>query len=229
MKMPDLQLLTGEAEINIGELDSFGSKLKPGPELYFELMNHNARVIKQCLHAGTAAETSDTEEKLGQTSRIGGKFLLLNHNGELVTEKEFLGKYQLLYFGYTFCPDVCPTTLQVLSVAMNLLGPKADLIQPYFITLDPERDTVQVMQRYVDFFNINLIGLTGSRSMTDRVAKQFNVKFEKVAAEGADPDLYILDHTASLFLMAPDGRFITKFAYGISAQQIVEKINQYIP
>jgi len=229
IKMPDLQLLTGGGEVNIGELDSFGSRLKSGPELYFELMDHNSSVIKRCLHYGTSTETPGRVEEFDPSIKIGGKFLLLDHNGKLVTEKDFLGKYQMLYFGYTFCPDVCPTTLQVMSVALDSLGPKADMIQPYFITLDPERDTVQVMNRYINFFKIDLIGLTGSRSMTDRVAKQFRVRFEKVVEEGMDPGLYILDHTASVFLMAPDGRFITKFAYGISAKQMVEKINQHIP
>jgi len=155
--------------------------------------------------------------------------MLMDHNGKLVTEKDLQGKYQIIIFGYTFCPDVCPTSLQALTLALSRLGDKAQMIQPYFITVDPERDTVQVMHRYVGYFHDGLIGLTGSKSMIERVAKQFNVKYEKVLEPGMEPNMYIMDHTASAFLMAPDGSFITKFAYGISPQQLVEKINQYLP
>jgi len=88
---------------------------------------------------------------------------------------------------------------------------------------------VQVIRRYVGYFNNGLIGLTGSKGMIERVAKQFNVRYEKVLEPGMEPDMYIMDHTASAYLMAPDGSFITKFAYGISSQQLVEKINQYVP
>lgn len=232
MAMPDLPLLMGGAKVNIGKLDSFGSRFTPGPELYFELMDYNTDVTKKCLHRGDLAEldvAAAEEEYIPITSKIRGRFLMVDHNGGLVTETDMLGKYQLIYFGYTFCPDVCPTSLQVLSVALEKLGEKAKKIQPYFITIDPDRDTVKVMKAYVQYFDKSLIGLIGSKSMTERVAKQFRVRYEKVVEEGADPDMYIMDHTASLFLMAPDGSFITKLAYGISADQIVEKINQYIP
>lgn len=232
MAMPDLPILMGDAEVNIGELDSFGSRFKPGPELYFELMNYNTDVTKKCLHRGNLAElglAAAEDEYIPITSKIRGRFLLVDHDGGLVTETDMLGKYQLIYFGYTFCPDVCPTSLQVLSVALDKLGEKAKKIQPYFITLDPERDTVKVVKAYVQYFDESLIGLIGSKSMTERIARQYRVRYEKVLEEGADPDMYIMDHTASLFLMAPDGTFITKLAYGISADQIVKKINQYIP
>jgi len=229
MKMPDLPLLTGTAEIKRAELDSFGSKFTPGPDLYFYLMKHNTRAIKDCLKQGdTSVAASPVTEPIAP-SEIGGKFMLMDHNGKLVTEKDLQGKYQIIIFGYTFCPDVCPTSLQALTLALSRLGDKAKMIQPYFITVDPERDTVQVMHRYVGYFHDGLIGLTGSKSMIERVAKQFNVKYEKVLEPGMEPNMYIMDHTASAFLMAPDGSFITKFAYGISPQQLVEKINQYLP
>ena len=229
MKMPDLQLLLGGAEIKIAELDSFGTNFKPGPDLYFQLMDNNTRVIKNCMHRDALASDQTNPETMPMSEKIGGKFMLVDHNGGLVTEKDLRGKYQIILFGYTFCPDICPTSLQVLSVALDRLGSKAKKIQPYFITVDPERDTVKAMKRYVGYFNKDIIGLTGSKSMIERVAKQFNVRYEKVLEQGMEPDMYIIDHTASVFLMAPDGSFITKFAYGISPQQLVEKINEYIP
>ncbi len=228
MKAPDLPLLTGSSKIKQAELDSFGNKFTPGPDLYFQLMDHNTSAIKNCLQRGATATTTEAEQESVAPFSIGGKFMLTDHHGGLVTEKDLTGKYQIILFGYTFCPDICPTSLQVLSLAMERLGDKAEKIQPYFITVDPERDTVKAMKRYISYFNNKIIGLTGSKSMIERVAKQFNVRYEKVVEEGMDPDMYIMDHTASAYLMAPDGSFITKFAYGISPKQLVEKINQYV-
>ncbi|MCP3671011.1 MAG: zinc ABC transporter solute-binding protein [Gammaproteobacteria bacterium] len=229
MKMPDLPLLTGSSSIKQAKLDSFGSRFTPGPDLYFQLMDYNTNAIKECLHHGTLeGEDVDTQEP-AQSFYISGKFMLTDHNGGLVTEKDLTGKYQIILFGYTFCPDICPTSLQVLSLAMERLGDKAEKIQPYFVTVDPERDTVKAMKRFVGYFSKKIIGLTGSKSMIERVAEQFNVRYEKVVEEGMDPDMYIMDHTASAYLMAPDGTFITKFAYGISPKQLVDKINEYVP
>jgi cytochrome oxidase Cu insertion factor (SCO1/SenC/PrrC family)/ABC-type Zn2+ transport system substrate-binding protein/surface adhesin len=232
MAMPDLPLLLGEAKIKRGEVDSLGTGLEAGAELYFQLMELNTRTIKQCLRPEeTAAESGVTaaQEQAQAVGNLSGKFLLTDQYGKLVSDRDLLGKYQLIYFGYTHCPDICPTSLQVMSVALNKLGDKADRIQPYFITVDPERDTVAVVREYVGYFDERLIGLTGSKSMIERVAEQYRVRYEKVVEEGMDPDMYIMDHTASLFLIAPDGRFITKLAYGISADRMVEKLNQYIP
>jgi cytochrome oxidase Cu insertion factor (SCO1/SenC/PrrC family)/ABC-type Zn2+ transport system substrate-binding protein/surface adhesin len=229
MQMPDLPLLLGGIEINRAELDSFGSNFAPGPDLYFNVMDYNTTSIKECLQQGLPEEMAAVEEEyIPITSKIGGKFMLVDHYGKLVTEQDLQGKYQMIYFGYTFCPDICPTSLQVMSLALDMLGDKAKRIQPYFITVDPERDTVKVMRDYVAYFNESLIGLTGTKTMTDRVARQFKVRYEKVIEEGMDPEMYIMDHTASVYLMAPDGTFITKLAHGISAQQMVDKINEYI-
>ncbi|MBA1331361.1 electron transporter SenC, partial [Candidatus Endoriftia persephone str. Guaymas] len=114
----------------------------------------------------------------------------------LFTQEDFLGSYSLLYFGYTYCPDVCPTSLQVLSLALDMLGDRADGIKPYFITIDPERDTVKVMRNYVEYFNPRLVGLTGSKEMIERVAQEFKVKYEKVTEDAPSPELYLMDHSA---------------------------------
>lgn len=229
MAMPELPLLLGDIKVNQGQLDSFGSTLEPGPQLYFDLMNHNTDTIKACLqHEATTAAPPAGEGTISSNAKIGGKFMLVDHHGKLFTEKDLLGSYQMIYFGYTFCPDICPSALQVMSLSLDMLGEKADKIKPYFITVDPERDTVAVMKNYVGYFNERLIGLTGSKSMTDRVAEQYRVRYEKVLEEGMDPDMYIMDHTASVYLIAPDGTFITKLAHGISAADMVKKINEYI-
>lgn len=230
MSMPEFSLLTQGVDINIGVLDSFGTTIVAGPDLYFDLMQQNTDTIKNCLqYSGTATEPSEADDALPLTAKIGGKFMLIDHNGKLVTEKDMQGKFQLIYFGYTFCPDICPTSLQVISLALDMLGEKAALIKPYFITIDPERDNAKVMKNYVKYFNQDLVGLTGTTTMVERVARQFKVRYEKVIEEGGDPDLYIMDHSASVFLMAPDGEFITKFAHGISAKQMVEGLKAYLP
>ena len=231
MKMPEWSILMQGVTVNRAELDSFGTRFQPGEELYLEVMEYNTRQIKNCVQpdqpspildagAGAAGEPSPS---------IGGRFMLMDHRGRLVTPDDMLGKYQLIYFGYTYCPDVCPTSLQVMAAALKKLDPKVrDRIQPYFITVDPERDTQQVLADYVTYFDKRMIGLTGSRAMIDRLLEEFNVTAEKVPDEGGDPGKYLIDHTASLYLMAPDGRFITKFAHGITPDQLAQKLREYI-
>ncbi len=226
-----LPLLIGKASVRVGELDSFATRLQPGPELYAQLISHNTEVIKNCLKLETVGRSteSDVDSALAEISTVGGRFMLRNHNGDLVTEKDLLGKYQLIYFGYTSCPDICPISLQVVSAALKKLGDRAKLIQPYFISVDPERDDVETIYQYVNYFDFGLIGLTGTPSMIEKVARQYRVIYEKVIDDPSQPDMYQMDHTASVFLMAPDGRFIAKLAHGISPTKMAERIAEFLP
>jgi len=169
---------------------------------------------------GSAAESPDRS--------INGRFMLLDHFGETVTDSKFNGRFRLIAFGYTHCPDVCPTSLGVITAVMENLGEDAERVQPLFITIDPERDSASVMRNYVNYFHSTIIGLTGSKAMIERTAKNFKVRFERVVNEGDDPKQYWMDHTASLYLIAPDGQFLTKFAYGISPKDILEKMQRYL-
>lgn len=173
-----------------------------------------------------AAETDASPSDVGIG---GGRFMLMDQYGGLVTPESLLGRYQLLYFGYTHCPDICPNTLQVVSLALDRLGPKAKLIQPYFVTVDPQRDTIKVLREYIDYFDPRFIGVTGSPTMIERMTTQYKVKYEKVAEVSADPQLYLVDHSASLYLMAPDGSFLRKFVYGISAEQLAQELAEILP
>jgi protein SCO1/2 len=233
MPAGDLPLLTEGISSHRAELDSFGTRFEAGSELYIKLMEHNTRVIGDCISAavseGKVANDDAVEVKNSTPEQIRGRFMLVDQYGQLVTADDLLGKFQLIYFGYTFCPDICPTSLSVISQALDRLGKRADLIQPYFITIDPERDKVDVIRNYVKYFNERIIGLTGTKAMIERVAKQYRVRYEKVLEQGSDPELYLMDHTASVYLIAPDGTFITKFAYGIDAGQMVEKLLEYLP
>jgi protein SCO1/2 len=138
---------------------------------------------------------------------VGGPFSLIDGDGKPVTDQTWHGKYMLVYFGYTFCPDVCPTTLTNLSDALDKLGAKADRIQPLFITVDPKRDTPDVVKQYAAAFGPRVIGLTGSAEQIATAAKEYRVYYAEHRT-GPGPDDYSMDHSSVLYLMAPDGRFV---------------------
>jgi protein SCO1/2 len=139
---------------------------------------------------------------------IGGPFTLEDSNGRAVTDRDLRGRYVLMYFGYTFCPDVCPTTLSEVTTAMEKLGPKADLVQPVFVTVDPERDTPAVMGDYTALFTPRLLGLTGTPEQIRTVASAYRVYYQKHRT-GDGPADYSMDHSSLLYLLCRDGRFIT--------------------
>lgn len=232
MPAENLDLLTQGQSVNVGVLDTLGIGFDAGPELYLKLMAYNTDTIKQCLNAdmdkAAKARLASVTDDAPLIDGLGGRFILTDHRGSSVTEQDIRGQYSVFFFGYTSCPDVCPTGLSVLTQALELLGQNAAKVQPYFVSVDPERDTVKVLRDYVAYFDQRLIGLTGSKSMIRRVADQFRVKFEKGQSDPDDPALYNMDHTASLYLMAPDGSFITKFAHGISAETLADELTGII-
>ena len=138
------------------------------------------------------------------------------------------GKFHLIFFGYTFCPDVCPTALISVSSALNQLGEQAEAIHSYFITVDPSRDTPDVLKTYVGYFHQSITGLTGTQTMIDKVAKLYRAKYERVIDPNREPDQYIIDHSSGLYLMAPDGTFITKFAHGLPASDLADRLREYL-
>jgi protein SCO1/2 len=131
-------------------------------------------------------------------------FALKDFNGKLRTLADFKGKAVVVFFGYTQCPDVCPTTMADLAAAMKQLGPLADKVQVLFITIDPERDTPQLLAKYVPAFDPRFLGLAGDSAATDKVAKEFKVFYQKVP--GKEPGSYTMDHTAGLYVYDPQGR-----------------------
>lgn len=138
---------------------------------------------------------------------IGGPFALSDPSGRVVTERDFQGRFMLIYFGYSFCPDVCPTTLATIVQALARLGPEGDAIQPIFITVDPARDTPAVLGRYVATFSPRLIGLTGTPAQLRAVEAAYHVVVTPQAGAGGEEGA--IDHSAVLYLMGPEGRFIT--------------------
>lgn len=154
---------------------------------------------------------------------VGGPFTLTDHTGKTVSEKDFLGRHMLVYFGFTNCPDVCPTELQVITTALETLGDKAKEITPVLISVDPERDTVEKMAAYVDHFHDRLVGLTGTPEQIKAAAKAFRVYYKKVDDQSSSAG-YTIDHSSIVYLMDDKGAYAAHFAYGTDPAKMAAKI-----
>ena len=158
---------------------------------------------------------------------IGGPFKLIDQHGKTVTDRDFRGRFMLVFFGFTHCPDICPAELQVMSASLEALGPQGEEVVPIFITLDPERDTPEVMTGYVKNFGSAFVGLTGSPEAIAEAAKAYRVAYSKFQEDESSSD-YSIDHSALVYLMGKDGEFVTHFAYGTPAEKMVEALRRYI-
>lgn len=161
------------------------------------------------------------------TALIGGPFTMVNQKGETVTEKNFEGHYTIYFFGYTFCPDVCPTELQVLTAALKELGPDGSKITPVFVSIDPERDKPKIIGEYVANFDSRLVGLTGTPEQLAAMARAFHVFYKKVP-NAKDPQNYDMDHSSILYLMGPDGKFAKHFPYTTDAKALALELKSVL-
>lgn len=161
----------------------------------------------------------------GTATLVGGPFALVDGNGKQVTDRDFRGKYMLVYFGYTFCPDVCPTTLNEVADALDHLGTKANRLQPIFITVDPKRDTPAVMKQYTAAFTPRLLGLTGTPEQIAKVAREYRVYYAEHRT-GPGPNDYTMDHSSILYLMGPDGKFIAPIQSGEAGPQMAADLSK---
>jgi len=160
------------------------------------------------------------------TSLVGGPFTLVDQDGKARTDAEFRGKLMLVYFGYTYCPDICPTELQTMSDALDALGDKAAAVQPIFITVDPERDTPSVVKDYVGHFHPRFIGLTGTPQQVEAAARAYRVYAAKVPAkDGGD---YLMDHTGLVYLMGTDGKYLANFLPQTTSQEMAKTIAKHL-
>ena len=148
---------------------------------------------------------------------------MLDHTGHTRTERDFRGKLMLVYFGFTYCPDICPTDLQAIGLALDKLGRDGNDVQPLFVTVDPERDTPEHLAKYVPMFHPRLIGLTGRAEAIREAADAYKVYSAKVPT-GQDASDYTVDHTAFIYLMDRDGNYLGFFPPGTSAERMVEII-----
>jgi protein SCO1 len=165
--------------------------------------------------------------QVAKGAAIGGPFESVDHNGGAVTQADFAGKFMLIYFGFTHCPDVCPTELQTMANALDMLGPDAGRVVPVFITVDPARDTSDQLKGYVAAFHPRMIGLTGSPEQIAAVAKAYKVYYSKAQSPSGSSD-YQVDHTSFVYLMGPDGNLRSLFRSGISDKAMATEIRNQL-
>ncbi len=177
---------------------------------------------------GPSEGVSPTSEPATPAVVIGGPFTLVDHDGRTVTDVDFRDRHLLVFFGYTYCPDVCPTTLTTIADALDLLGEDADRLAPLFVTIDPARDTAEHMRDYVAYFHPAIIGLSGSREQIADVARAYRVFFAEVREDGADADDYLMDHSTIVYLMDEDGRFVVHFSGSTHAEDMAATIRKYL-
>jgi protein SCO1/2 len=158
---------------------------------------------------------------------VGGPFSLTDHTGKRVTDKDFRGRTLIVMFGFTFCPDVCPTELQLVSAALDKLGPKANDVVPLFITVDPERDTPAQLATYVKSFHPRLVGLTGTAEEIAAAAKAYRVYFKKVDDPKSTAG-YTMDHSALIYVVGPDGTYQTHFTPGVSVATLAQRLGELL-
>ncbi len=157
---------------------------------------------------------------------FGRDFALTDHTGKARTLADFRGKAVLIFFGYTQCPDVCPTTLATLAEAMRELGPDADRVQVLFVTIDPERDTQELLAHYVPAFDRRFLGLYGDAAATERVAKEFKILYQK--QPGSTPGSYTMDHSAGVYIFDPQGRLRLYASHGQGPEVFVHDLRELL-
>lgn len=190
---------------------------------YWQVSSQDARVIKTSSRPMTEA---DKPTKIAGLD-IGGPFTLSDQNGNKVTEKSYTDQYKLIYFGFTYCPAICPTELQKMRQVMNgLPDTVASTIQPLFITIDPERDTVAVMKDYVSLFHPRLIGLTGTPPQIDIVKKHYRIFAAKVPDETGED--YTMNHSSFTYLMSPENTLVGMYRLKDTADMMVKDIQSKI-
>jgi protein SCO1/2 len=168
-------------------------------------------IVLGCLRSGYA--------EAGQAgSVLGGSFTLVDHTGATVTGETYRGKWLVMFFGFTHCPDICPTTLSKIANMMELLGQDAGKVQPLFITVDPERDTPEVLRDYVAAFDSRIVGLTGSTEQIGAIAKSYSIISQR-SGDGAD---YTIGHSTPIYLLDPNGFYISTLDPDTSVQEMAK-------
>jgi len=153
-------------------------------------------------------------------------FTLTDHHGKLRTLSDFKGKAVVVFFGYTHCPDVCPTTMAEMATVMRQLGPLADRVQVLFVSVDPERDTPELLSKYVPSFDPRFLGLVGDQAATEKIAKEFRTFYQKVP--GKEPGSYAVDHTAGSYVFDPQGRLRLFVRHGQGAEPITHDLRRLL-
>jgi protein SCO1 len=193
------------------------------------MIRHGALLLALLCASPAFAQATHSLELLNEASAdIIPRYLLQDPNGRSVTSEDFRGRFQLISFGYTYCPDICPTTLVEMAEILKQLGDSAVHVQPIFISVDPERDTGKILKTYTEFFDPRILGLTASPALVRRAADNLKIRYAKVREPGTPPDRYAVDHSAGMILLGPDGAFIKKFGFAMPVTNITEQIQNFI-
>jgi protein SCO1/2 len=160
--------------------------------------------------------------QMPQGLSLGGPFALTDQSGRAVTEADFAGRFLLVYFGFTYCPDVCPTELGTIAASMDALGDQAERVTPVFVTVDPERDTPEVMADYVSRFHPRMMGLTGTPEQVAAAARAYRVFYAKV--DRPEMTQYLMDHSSFIYLVGPDGRVRSLFRPNTDPEAIAQAV-----
>lgn len=188
-------------------------------------------LLALALGAGSLFLFSPDDNRTGKPGETSARvsYALTDGDGNVFTEKSVPTPYSLVFFGYTYCPDVCPTTLSDMAVIMELLGDAGKRLTPLFITVDPKRDTPDVMKDYASNFHPAIIGLSGDVKDTNAAVKAFGAYYNAERPDKDDPDSYLVSHTAYLYLMGPNGAGpLHRFKYGDTPKQIAERLKPVI-
>jgi protein SCO1/2 len=175
--------------------------------------------------AGMPGAVRAADPTPAEAPRIGGHFSLITPDGPEVTDRSFPGKWLLIYFGYTFCPDACPTALNTVAAAMDELGSLSDRIQPIFITVDPQRDTPPVIAQYVTAFHPRLIGLTGTAAQIATAAKEFHVFYQTRQLGNEE---YAIDHSSYIYVVDPSGRVAELITGNLPGHPVAAELKRLI-
>ncbi len=168
-----------------------------------------------------------TDKPASGQAKIGGFFSLKDHQGVQRRDTDFRGKYMLVYFGYTFCPDICPTALIAMTEALNQLGSKSKEVTPLFITVDPERDTQEQLALYHQNYHPQLVMLTGSKQAVEQAKKSYRVYAAKAKPDVTTSD-YLMDHSSIIYLMDRQGRFVAHFNHATSPDEIANRLKSLL-
>lgn len=190
------------------------------------VVNVEMELVAQRLAA--PASHSVNNEVEAPAAGLNPRYLLQDVNGRAFMDGDFPRQFQLVTFGYTFCPDICPTTLQEMAEVLKKLGDDAAQVRPMFVSVDPERDTLRALRAYTAFFDARIIGATAAPELVKRAADSFKVRYQKVVDPNTDPAHYAVDHTAGMYLLAPGGGFLARFVYRTPVDDIVARIREEI-
>lgn len=178
-------------------------------------------------HLGDIAAHRNVESvATGETANIGGPFKLVDQDGATRTDQDYRGKYMLVFFGYTYCPDVCPTTLAVMKSALDMMGSRAANIVPLFITVDPKRDTPAKLKTYLSSFGSHFVGLTGDDKAIAAVAKEYRVYYQVHPAEKGDD--YTVDHSGVVYLMDRGGNYVANYSLDNSPDMMAQDLLKHL-